>query len=205
MIILSKKNLATKVLILAALCATGTAQSAETADLTITGKIMPTSCDVSLDTPTVDFGEISWTQEGRSQAASKNVKLNVICDAATRSTVAIDYKDSEVGEGIDLGSTYASAQVALKSGRSEGTQNDVIVYTGNATDPTSKEQASPGDLFRKNTEWGFSEFTSGGRQVGTYDSYDFDMSVGLNFDTSLPAPQDIEELNGTATFTVKYY
>jgi type 1 fimbria pilin len=83
---------------LAAAFATTSALAAESADLSVTGAIRPTACDVSVSTNQLDSGTIparTLSQTDMTVLDSRQVTVNVSCDAGT--ALAISTADGRAG------------------------------------------------------------------------------------------------------------
>lgn len=77
-------------------------QAAESATLAVTGTITPATCDVSLSSATVEFGNIpaSTLTEDYNAKAGSDITLNVDCDAAA--ATAIQTTDNRAASAMTL-------------------------------------------------------------------------------------------------------
>lgn len=85
-----------------------TGQAAESATLTVTGTITPATCDVSLSSPSISFGNIaaSTLTDDVNPKAGGNVTLNVDCDAAAATAIqTTDNRASSAMTGTELNDT----------------------------------------------------------------------------------------------------
>lgn len=94
-------------------------QAAESATLAITGTITPATCDVSLSSATIEFGNIpaSTLTSDVNLKAGSDVTLNVDCDAAA--TTAVQVTDNRAASAMTL--TEMSDDMKITSASIDGT------------------------------------------------------------------------------------
>lgn len=179
--------------------ALGTAWATESANLAITGNILPISCNVVLDSATADFGELEWGTEGRKSVQPIDNNLTLACDDKMKATVQVDFISKLTG--IDLGTEYAVAEIIFNTGI---TELGVLAKWKETQDPGGVDGNSYtiNDLVNAGDQFGVAGSAPGRLSKSTGFTVPFQTRLLLS---DLQAPRDIEELNGSVTFTVKYY
>ena len=200
-----KRNIVTAILFTASL--TSVANAVESADMTITGRILPVSCNVSLASNTADFGAFAWTEDGRNSVEDISNELTLSCDGNTKAIVETTYEQESVNgkTGVKLGdSGYAVAGLTLdQMNATTGTTNMISVWKYGESPTSDRGSWTAGN-----------EGLNSGDVIGVSDDNDHHLTNGKGFvvplnvalilDTSKHAPANVVALSGTATFTINY-
>lgn len=200
--------------------------AAGSADLSVKGSIKPTACNVSLDGGAViDFGVIparSLSENAFTRVGTKRVTLTVTCDANTK--LALAAADGRAGTQVSgMGAfLYANQNDAATYGvGTAGTKKvgGYILYR--ETNPTVDTVAGSGIISNDQgltwssgngagnaitpTRWhGFA--ATGATVPGAFKTIvqPYNVMLGLNRKSDLPALTNDVPIDGLATFTIKY-
>jgi len=119
-----KKTLIASAMLAATSLIAASAQAATSAELKITGKITPPSCDLTLDgNGVVDFGSTAFNtlNVDGTKLAEKTVALNITCEGLTRVGLAV--VDNRASSKVTKASLNSAAW-----GSAATTVNDTFIY-----------------------------------------------------------------------------
>jgi type 1 fimbria pilin len=139
-----KKGLVASATLAATSLMTASAHAGTSAELKITGKITPPSCELSLGgNGVVDFGSTAFNalNVDGTRLASKTVQLNVTCEGATR--VALSVLDNRASSKV----SKASLNIAAWASAVASINDDFIFGLGTAIDADQKPAKIGGVMF----------------------------------------------------------
>ncbi|KAA5928923.1 DUF1120 domain-containing protein [Pantoea sp. Bo_2] len=206
-------------------------QAAESATLAITGTITPATCDVSLSSATVEFGNIaaSTLTTAYNIKAGNDVTLNVDCDAAA--ATAIQTTDNrtasamtlaEVEEQMKFSSSFLSTNlfglgtdsaqgkvglmaIGITAATADGTANThVLTSTDKATWTATTLSATSTAVLEKNGYFALASDADTAAPVAlTKSTYTLSPQIILKNASLYPTGEEVP-IDGNVTFSVVY-
>ena len=114
------------------LAASGGTFAAQTADLQLTGKIVPNSCDVTFaNSGVIDFGEVKAADIKQDEATAlprKYLRWDVVCGGPT--AITAKWVDNKVGDGVPGGTNPAGYRFSLGKDSANTPIGHLIMHHG---------------------------------------------------------------------------
>ena len=133
-----------------------TAQAAETAEMTVTGRVLPPSCTIDLSSGTINYGTlpVSKLNAGTPTAVTPWMggntptdTLNIACDAPAQIAVQLlDNRANTTAPGVILGSVLDASATEIFGLGLDGAGTSVGAYSVTATDTGATVDGSTGKV-----------------------------------------------------------